>query len=66
VEPQSLAREGHVAQSQDSDRIIIEVPPGRAKDVTIVEKESKISDITVRVRRERKAVNPIHVGVITK
>lgn len=53
-------------QSQDSDRIIIEVPPGRAKDVTVVEKESKVSDITVRVRRERKATNPIHIGVITK
>ncbi|GEM_PF-3830520 len=55
-----------MAQSQDADRIVIEVPPGRAKDVTVVEKESKISDITVRVRRERKATNPIHVGVISK
>ena len=53
-------------ESHDSDRIIIEVPPGRAKDVTVVEKESKASDITVRVRRERKATNPIHIGVISK
>jgi hypothetical protein len=55
-----------MAQSQDPDRIVIEVPPGRAQHVTVVEKESTSADITVRVRRERKAVNPIHVGVITK
>ena len=59
-------REECVPQSQDSERIIIEVPPGRAKDVTVVEKDSKVSDITVRVRRERKTTNPIHIGVITK
>jgi hypothetical protein len=55
-----------MAQSQHPDRIIVEVPAGRAKDVSVVEKESQHADITVRVSRERKNANPITVGVITK
>ncbi|MFZ2005414.1 MAG: hypothetical protein WB697_19520 [Stellaceae bacterium] len=55
-----------MAQSQDPDQIIIEVPPGRAQHVTVVEKPTTNADVTIRVRRERKSVNPIHVGVITK
>jgi hypothetical protein len=55
-----------MAQSQNPDQIIIEVPAGRAKDVSVVEKESTAADITVRVSRERKTTNPIHVGVISK
>jgi hypothetical protein len=48
------------------EQIIIEVPQGEAKNVKVIETQTKGADITVRVSKERKTVSNMAVGVIVK
>jgi hypothetical protein len=55
-----------MAQGQNNERIVVEVPRGQKDHVHVVETDAKTADITIRVARERKTSAPITVGVIQK